>query len=153
MSKSWNADTILYLESNNNLLNLSIARFCPNLKSLFTMFDEIETLKEVLNSCKYLESIKVGYQKGILEVIANHSPNNLLKLALEIYDSKIVLKELKELESFFISWGNPQKSILLFMIDINISEEITKIIKKYKKNFKQLEIKKPDKEELANYSL
>ena len=93
-------------------MNLSIARFCPNLKSLFTIFDEIETLKEVLNSCKYLESIKVGHRKGILEVIANHSPKNFYELKLD-YD--ITRSRLWNLDTFLISWNNriPQRSLII----------------------------------------
>jgi len=44
-----------------DLLNLTVAKFCPNLKFLSTIFryDEIETLKVILNSCQQLKSIKV----------------------------------------------------------------------------------------------
>ena len=42
---------------NNNASNLSIAKFCPNLKKLFTRFnnDELDVLKTILDSCQYLE--------------------------------------------------------------------------------------------------
>ena len=45
----------------NNSQNLAIARLCPNLKSLYTDFqqDEMETLKVILTNCQQLESIKV----------------------------------------------------------------------------------------------
>src|SRR3989442_671470 len=45
----------------NNSLNLAIAKFCPNLRKLFSKFinDELETLKMIFNSCQYLESIKI----------------------------------------------------------------------------------------------
>jgi len=46
-----------------NSLNLIIAKFCPNLKLLYTKFknNEIETLKVILHSCQQLESIIVWY--------------------------------------------------------------------------------------------
>src|SRR6266496_1741059 len=46
---------------NDNSLNLAIAEYCPNLKTLFTTFtnNHSETLKVILNSCIYLESIRV----------------------------------------------------------------------------------------------
>jgi hypothetical protein len=54
-----------YINEYNNSLNLAIAKFCPNLKSLYTrfMFDEIETLKEIINNCQKLESIEVNCKK------------------------------------------------------------------------------------------
>jgi hypothetical protein len=48
---------------NVDLINLALTKFCPNLEILTTIFkeDELETLKIILNSCKYLEIIKVWY--------------------------------------------------------------------------------------------
>ncbi|CAG8520181.1 1260_t:CDS:1 [Funneliformis mosseae] len=45
--------------TNDNSLNLAIAKFCPNLKSLHTLIkdDEAETLRLILDSCEQLESI------------------------------------------------------------------------------------------------
>jgi len=46
-------------------LNLAIAKFCSNLKSLYTRFIndgyESETLKVILNNCQQLESINILY--------------------------------------------------------------------------------------------
>ncbi len=52
----------IYLdEVNINSLNLAISNFCPKLKSLYTIFnyDEVETLKSILNKCQQLESIDI----------------------------------------------------------------------------------------------
>ena len=42
----------------NNSLNLIIAKFCPNLKKLFTKYKNSE-LKTIFNGCQYLEIIKL----------------------------------------------------------------------------------------------
>src|SRR6185312_14443564 len=72
------------LRGDLNSLNLSIAKFCPNLRKLYTNFkhNELETLKIIFNSCQYLESIKLWCngrflsEKEIFETIAIHSPKN-----------------------------------------------------------------------------
>ncbi len=50
---------IYFYYDSKNLINLAIAKFCPNLKSLYTKFkhDEVETLKVILISCQQLESM------------------------------------------------------------------------------------------------
>ncbi|RIA92328.1 hypothetical protein C1645_820840 [Glomus cerebriforme] len=131
-------------------LNLSTAKFCPNLKNLSITIrcDELDTLRIILNSCQYLESIKirrgVSYlsYKEILETIAIHSPENFCKL--EMYNDLLSNSKLlpEDLESFFISWKNrPSKKSFTLLINktyssSNISleenEECMKIIKKYK---------------------
>ncbi|GBC08760.1 hypothetical protein RclHR1_08360006 [Rhizophagus clarus] len=130
----------LYIDKHNNLLNLAISKFCPNLKSLYTRFlkNEIRTLKIILISCQQLESIKIKsgkiYLKGneVLETVAKFSPKNFHELKLRNY----VRLESKDLESFFISWKNRkvQKS-LSFIINNNNDENNgnIKIIEKYKK--------------------
>jgi hypothetical protein len=54
---------VLYLGcySDDNSLNLAIAKFCPKLKKLSTRIksNELETLKIILDNCQYLESIKI----------------------------------------------------------------------------------------------
>ncbi|RIA94569.1 hypothetical protein C1645_803496 [Glomus cerebriforme] len=129
----------------NNSLNLAIAKFCPNLKSLFTLFmkDELETLKIIFNNCQELESIKIwcgsNYLKEneMLEIIVNYSSKNFHELFLYNYVASELLS--KDLESFFINWKNrlPQKSFSFIVIkgfgdslDKNI--ENMKIIEKYK---------------------
>ncbi len=46
----------IYLHNSNNSTNLALAKFCPNLKSLDTVFknSEVETLKAILNNCQQL---------------------------------------------------------------------------------------------------
>ena len=52
-------------------LNLDIARFCPNLKLLSTVFrdDEMETLRVILNRCQQLEVIGVWCGEGYLNQV------------------------------------------------------------------------------------
>ncbi|GBB84939.1 hypothetical protein RclHR1_11510003 [Rhizophagus clarus] len=137
----------LYICENNNILNSSIANFCPNLKSLFIIFndDEIDILKNILISCRYLVSIKIqcgdGYltEKEVLETIANYSSSNFCEL--KIYNESCTNHVSSEdLESFLIIWKNRnQKNILRFIIIENDNkykclsgnEENKKIIEKY----------------------
>jgi hypothetical protein len=81
----------LYIEQNNNkALRLSIANFCPKITSLYVVFNEgeIDILKTIFISCKYLESIKVwcGYhylnEKEVLDTILNYSSNNFHELKI-----------------------------------------------------------------------
>ena len=75
-----------------NSLYLAIANFCPNLKKLYCWFknNEVETLKIVLNSCQYLESIYIrcggGYlsEKVSLEALAKFSPKNFCYILIMI---------------------------------------------------------------------
>ena len=109
--------------SGNDLLNLAIAKSCPNLKSLSTVFkyDEIETLKVILNSCQHLEGIKVwcgGYNcdvNELLEVIAKCSPKKFHEVEMTWFYSVVLFPE--GLEPFFTSWANriPQKSLSLII--------------------------------------
>jgi hypothetical protein len=119
---------------NEKSLNLVIAKFCPNLRKLSIRFynDELETLKTVLDNCKYLESIKILYgsillcEKKILEAIVKHSQNiyEIILRYSSYHEGPILLPN--ELESFFKSWLNriPQKSLSL-MIVRNVKCEIT----------------------------
>jgi len=131
--------------NNDNALNLAIAKSCPNLRNLFTIFrkDELETLKMILNNCQYLESIEVWCgneylnEGKLFEFIAKHSPKNFfeLKIYYVIYTKSETSQE--ELEDFFISWGNrtPLKplSFIIFFHDTNMyNDDNMKIIEKYK---------------------
>ncbi|GBC03530.1 hypothetical protein RclHR1_05180007 [Rhizophagus clarus] len=138
----------LYMHNNDKILNLVIAKSCPNLKSLFTIFmdDEIENLKLILNNCQYLESIKIWCgdyylnEKEFLEVFAKHSPKNFYKLEI-FYAYKVSLEiPSEELEKFFLSWKSriPQKPLSLIIIDkysdyisLKVNDENMKIIEKY----------------------
>ena len=115
----------------NDSINLAIAKFCPNLRKLFTGFknNELETLKMILNSCQYLESIKVWCcddylnEKELFEVFVKYSPKNFHELKFCYFsfeDAYSIKSELlpEELESFLISWSDrvPQKSLSLITI-------------------------------------
>jgi len=138
----------LYIgDDNDNSLNLAIAKFCPNLQKLSTIFKyyDIETFKKILNCCQDLESIKVWCGKnylseeGCLDMIAKHSPKNFYELKMfnennsELYD--------EDLELFFTNWNNrrPQRSISFIILKYDIcdnvsleeNEENMKIIEKY----------------------
>ncbi|RIA84603.1 hypothetical protein C1645_832030 [Glomus cerebriforme] len=132
----------------DNLLNLSIAKFCINLKKLSIGFknNEMDTLKIVFNNCQYLESIKIWCggeflsEKEALEAVLKYSRNNVYELIL--YHVYYVQSELlpEELETFFINWSNriPQKSISLIIINnddssLDANDENIKIIDKYYK--------------------
>src|ERR1043165_7745586 len=138
------------IRSVDNSLYLAVAKFCPNLQTLcdVLLVTEIDTLKVILNSCKYLESVKVwcgngwcgsGYLNEIdlLEVIATHSPKKFYELKLD-YDT--TRSRLCNLEAFLISWNNriPQRPLSLIIIkdhnNLNaINDENMKLIERYKK--------------------
>ncbi|RIA87719.1 hypothetical protein C1645_877854 [Glomus cerebriforme] len=118
-----------YIGYNNgksdNLLNLTIAKFCPNLRKLSVGFksSELETLKIVYNNCQYLESINIWCgseflsEKEALELVVNYSHKNLYEIILyHMYFTRSKLLP-EDLESFFISWINrvPQKSLCLII--------------------------------------
>jgi hypothetical protein len=139
-----------YMCERNKAFNLSIAKYCPNLKKLFTMFydNELDTLKAILNSCRDLEGIITWYssQEEFLETIAKHSPKNFYELKLH---EPYILPEY--LESFFINWGRlSKKSLSLIFIDYHEIEENMKIIEKYKNLgiIKNFEIRDFEEEEL-----
>ncbi|CAB4399826.1 unnamed protein product [Rhizophagus irregularis] len=134
-----------YIGGSDKALRSSIAKFCPNLKSLFIIFrnGELEVLKNTLSSCKYLESIKIWCgtdylsEKEVLETVAKYSPSNFCELKIHhiITDSDA---SPDDLESFFISWERrTPKKLLSFIIivdaefDFTYSCEILEIIEKY----------------------
>jgi hypothetical protein len=59
-----------YIKSSNNSLNLALVKFCPNLRKISTKLknDELETLKLILNTCQYLESIDIFREEHMNEV-------------------------------------------------------------------------------------
>jgi len=134
----------IYILDSNDSLNLVIASYCPNLRSLYAKFtdNEVETLKIILNCCQQLKSIKVRCndskylnENDLLKVIAENSPKNFheLKICYTSYSQSDLLPE--ELEFFFISWTTriPQKSLSLVLIDRynKFSDENMKTIEKY----------------------
>jgi len=142
----------IYLHNGNNSLNLDIAKFCPNLKTLYTGFkvDEIETLKAILNSCQQLESIETwcGHslfgddylnENKLFEMVVKYSPKKFYELKMRYeYDIELLSEEL---ESVFISWANhiPPKSLSLIIISefqlipLRIKEKSMEVIEKFKK--------------------
>ncbi|RIA93466.1 hypothetical protein C1645_819317 [Glomus cerebriforme] len=123
--------TEFYVGINHDIsLNLAIAKFCPNLKTLFTIFikDELETIKMILNNCQHLESIRVwcndGYlnDKEFLNVLVKYSSKNFYDLEIYYCIPSEILPE--ELEKFFINWKSrvSQKSLILTIFSDN--EEI-----------------------------
>jgi hypothetical protein len=129
-----------YLGQSNEALNLSIANFCPKIKSLFVVFTTSEILKNIIISCKYLESINIWSrnnflnEKKVLDTVVNYSPNNFHELKIN-NDNKEVDVSPKDLESFFVSWCNrtPKKLLSLIFIDTLFTDkENLKLIEKYK---------------------
>ncbi|GBB94083.1 hypothetical protein RclHR1_02290009 [Rhizophagus clarus] len=136
-----------YIGNNDNSLNLAIAKSCPNLRKLFTIFrkDELETFKMILNNCQYLESIEVWCgndyldERKLFDIIAKYSHKNFfeLKLYYVIFTKSKLSKE--ELEDFFINWSNRTSrkplSMIFFFHDSNSyneNNENMEIIEKYK---------------------
>ncbi|RIA97863.1 hypothetical protein C1645_871098 [Glomus cerebriforme] len=132
----------------DNSLNLAIAKFCPNLRKLSVGFknNELESLKIVLKSCQYLESIKIWCggeflsEKDALEMFVNYSNKNTYEIILyHLYYTRSELLP-EDLESFFISWSNrvPQKPLSLIIVNygansLDTNNENMKIIEKYVK--------------------
>ncbi|EXX67504.1 uncharacterized protein OCT59_001419 [Rhizophagus irregularis] len=133
-----------YTGENNKDLSLSIAKFCPNLKSLFVIFndDEIDVLKTILINCQYLESIKIWCgtdylsEKEVLETVAKYSPNNFCELKIHHITNSDVSPD--DLESFFICWERRTLKKLSFTIIVEYqlycgynNLETLEVIKKY----------------------
>ena len=152
----------------NSLFNLTIAKLCPNLKSLYTILgnNDAETLKVIFNSCQHLESFKFWYyaddsllDEEFLKILAKYSPKNFHEIKLHVGPQLEILPEV--LESFFIDWKSrtSQKSLSVIIIKDNhywvLSDENMKIIEKYKKLgvIKKFKIKDYKAEEYENYIL
>ncbi|RIA87278.1 hypothetical protein C1645_827987 [Glomus cerebriforme] len=127
----------------DNLLNLAIAEFCPNLKKLSIIFmkNELETLKLILNKCQYLEIFNICGDRYLndeefLKILVKYLPKNFYELEINFYTTY------EGLEEFFINWKNriPQKSLSLIITDyknVNLKSLIEKytklgVIKKFK---------------------
>ncbi|CAG8672552.1 6974_t:CDS:1 [Funneliformis mosseae] len=102
--------TQLYVGCHDNLLNLTVAKLCPNLKKFCSRFmrNELETLMTVFNGCQSLESLKLKCGAGnlkeseMLDVVSKYSPKNFHELKID-NDTESELSPV-ELESFFINW-------------------------------------------------
>ncbi len=134
---------VLHINTDNN--NLDIIKFCPNLKSLRTVFsdDKVETLKVILNGCQQLESNDVLCGSGflneneLLKVVAEYSPKTFYEVKIDYTDYKGFF--LGELEPVFISWANriPQKPLSLIITcggsDCQVKKENMEVIENFKK--------------------
>ncbi|GBB98783.1 hypothetical protein RclHR1_03320009 [Rhizophagus clarus] len=127
---------------NDDSLNLAIAKYCLNLRNLTTGFksNELKTLKFILNSCQYLESIKTWciddrnlVEKVLLYTIAKFSHENLYKII--ILTHKFSPKSLlpSQLESFFKKWKNRTSQNSLYLVMPNIKNDNRENIRKNKK--------------------
>ncbi|EXX54787.1 uncharacterized protein OCT59_019261 [Rhizophagus irregularis] len=137
-----NLEELSVFRCDNNSLNLAIANYCQNLKSLYIHFPSngIEELKMIFVNCQQLESIitSCGYThlsgKRLLELVAKYSPKNFHELKLR----EANLNSKDHLESFFSSWKDriPLKPFSLIIngngkdpLNNNI---IRKLVEKYK---------------------
>ena len=123
-------------------LCLPVIPFCPNLKRFSTKFrnDESNMLRNILDGCQYLESIKVlcgnHYlsEKDMLEAVVKYSPKSFHELSIHNCG---VSPEPEDLESFFLSWQNRlQKPLTLIVVDdrnygLRANERNITIIEKY----------------------
>ncbi|PKY24105.1 hypothetical protein RhiirB3_438539 [Rhizophagus irregularis] len=78
-----------YVRNSNNLLNLAIIKFCPNLRKLSTKFsnDELDTLKLILNTYQYLENIDIFCKEymndlNLIEIVMKNIPKIHYKIIL-----------------------------------------------------------------------
>jgi hypothetical protein len=127
--------------------NLTLAKFCPNLKNLSITFndykeDELESLKIVLTSCQYLESISIQFNykfitsKNLFDVLIKYSPKTFHKLSLCLFSS---YKKLEGLEELFINRKNniSQKPLSLTILEelhgVTFDSNLIKLIEKYMK--------------------
>ncbi|PKC16696.1 hypothetical protein RhiirA5_406750 [Rhizophagus irregularis] len=122
-------------------LNLSIAKFCTNLRKLTCGYrkSELESFKIVLKSCKYLESFQIWCsgvflnEKEVIEAVVKHSHENFSELILfHLFEEHQRLLP-RELESLLISWKNrvPLNPLSLVIITDN---DLIKSLDKYKEN-------------------
>jgi hypothetical protein len=129
----------LYTGEYDKSLNLAIAKYCPNIRTLFVMFINIglDTLKVILKDCQYLESINIwcNYidKKRFLEVLAKNTPKNFCELKIYYIFDQI---NPEELEEFLINWKihMPQRLLSLVIIKslgLEVNVGTMKIIEKY----------------------
>ncbi|GES74458.1 hypothetical protein GLOIN_2v1573959 [Rhizophagus clarus] len=60
-----------YIFEGDELLKLAIINYCPKLKTLCARFNE-ESLREILNSCKQLKSIRFLHKKEVMSCETHH---------------------------------------------------------------------------------
>ncbi|CAG8477928.1 9167_t:CDS:2 [Funneliformis mosseae] len=117
----------------HNSLNLAIANFCQNLRSLSTIFMKEEgiTLKSILVNCQNLQSVHLRSNdryldvSEIFEIVVKHSSKTFTELKLDFG----IVSELspKELDIFFSNWMNRvPRNPISFIIVIRYFGDITK---------------------------
>ena len=118
-----------------DLLNLGIAKFYPNLRTIHTIYcyHNFDTLKAILDSCQYLENIRVDISfldtKELFEILAKNSSRYFHELHL-CHPSEFSKKDLEE---FLIIWKN-RIPLSLFVIGSRYAYDgYDKIFEKYKK--------------------
>ncbi|PKB98556.1 hypothetical protein RhiirA5_431181 [Rhizophagus irregularis] len=141
------------------LMNLTLAKLCPNLRILYSNIREKKSLKLTLNNCQYLEIIELCYKdwqsgKTLFKILANYSQKYFHTLILDCYFRMQINYLLQDLEEFSKNWQNHNVSyrsfsLIIFasnhcIIESNINIEDIKIaIDKYIKLgiIKKFEIK------------
>ncbi|PKY45698.1 hypothetical protein RhiirA4_466017 [Rhizophagus irregularis] len=136
----------IYRYYHEKSLNLALAKYCPNLKIIYTYIRDEETLKLILNNCQYLEIIEFCYDsrdwldsKIFFKVLANYSQKYFYGLILDFY-SRLPIDELyQDLKEFFINWqGRTSQRSLSLIFVISETYYITKSAKINMKDIKLL---------------
>ncbi|RIA87519.1 hypothetical protein C1645_878001 [Glomus cerebriforme] len=120
-----NLKNFKFIKNDNNLLNLAIIKYCPNIRKLSGLTNnDTETLQMFFEGCQSLEIITIYCKRGfsekeIFDVIVKYSPKSFYELQLNYLCDPISKIFPHELESFFIKWANriPQKPLSLIIID------------------------------------
>ncbi|CAG8559289.1 1_t:CDS:1 [Funneliformis mosseae] len=133
--------------TNDNSLNLAVAKFCSNLRSLRTVILDVEstTLKVILQGCQKLESIYLlcgsNYlnESILLEIIVNDSPRNFHELKMDYVGGFDHIFFQTALAPVFRRWENrtPKNTLSLFIIGIcgkSIRRASSIVIKKFQKS-------------------
>ncbi|CAI2191362.1 19438_t:CDS:1, partial [Funneliformis geosporum] len=130
-------------------INLDIGNFCPNLRSLCTMFSDgnVELLKVIFDGCQQLESIDVlrcDYfldESILLEIVVEFSPKMFHELSVDLgIDVSPETTFQWGLRSILKRWANRVPCIPLSLtaslcseLDIEFSKSNIKIIKEFRK--------------------
>ncbi|PKC60455.1 hypothetical protein RhiirA1_539835 [Rhizophagus irregularis] len=110
----------------SSLMNLTLAKHCPNLRILYSNIKEEELLKLILNNCQHLEIIKLCYEdwqsgKTLFKILTNYSQKYFHTLILYCYFRKQINYLLKDLEEFSKNWQNHNVSYRSFSLIIFVS--------------------------------
>ncbi|PKK61293.1 hypothetical protein RhiirC2_792015 [Rhizophagus irregularis] len=105
------------------LMNLTLAKLCPNLRILYSNIREKKSLKLTLNNCQYLEIIELCYKdwqsgKTLFKILANYSQKYFHTLILDCYFRMQINYLLQDLEEFSKNWQNHNVSYRSFSLII-----------------------------------